>query len=221
MYFCWPGLTNGVDIEDQPLVKALRKVGNPTDIKGLTNLFEETIFDAFRSAGGNRTWREITFDRAGFANEVLGVLRQDPSGSPTIEAALDNIRLVITHLELPEALRDAITKPEIARLNKEAAELDGEAEKIKLAKAGEGRAIARKAMLDAIGENVQVQSLLTLEQMAQGTSNTIFFLPSDIAAAFENIMRKGTDLAGILGGLGFDEEAVKKIIEALRSQGVK
>ena len=217
MYFCWPEPKTGTAITEQPLAKTIKKVSDPTDIQGLIDLFEETVFDAFRVIGGGKTWREITQERKNFANEVLNALNDEDS-DPIKEAALANVRLVITHLELPTELHDSIVKPEVERLKKKAAIQEGEAEKIRIQKRGEGDAYAREKLIKAIGGNIQVQSLLSLEQMAKGTSNTLIVIPTDIAAAFENIVKRGIDLTEVLKGLNLDNETIDKILKAYQAK---
>ncbi|PIP26199.1 MAG: hypothetical protein COS71_00175 [Candidatus Moranbacteria bacterium CG06_land_8_20_14_3_00_40_12] len=192
LYFRWP--------EDNSLLQTVKIVANPEDISSLNNLFEETILNAFRSAGGCVTWREIVRDRKDFSAKVLNNLTNDLS-DPINQACIphNTINLVIKHVNLPEKLETAITDPEIARLEKEATITRAEGERKKRILEGEGFADARKLLYKAIGkepESIQKEVLLTLREMAQGTSNTILFqIPSQITDTLGDVFGKG-DIAG-------------------------
>lgn len=183
LYFRWPKTF-------EKLRETLRIVGNPQDIASLTNLFEETVKDAGRATGGKKTYREINSDRKAFAQEVVATL-VDEKEDPINQAQLDYIRLVIRHIEWPKELRDAITKPEIARLEKEAYITKKEGEQRGIELIGEGDAYAKERLFKAIGkepENLQKEILLTLREMAKGTSNTILFsIPSRVTDVLEEI----------------------------------
>lgn len=209
MYFRWP--------EDERLIASLKTVGSPENKEALTNLFEETALDAFRSEGGCVTWKEITQDRKKFADNVLRALTDELS-DPVNQAGLpkETLRLVIRHLELTKNLEESITKPEIARMEKEAViekangekaklTLEGEGTKQKFILEGEGKADARKKLYDAIGKepaDIQKEVLLTLREMAQGTSNTILFpIPSEITDVLSEIFGKKS----VAGKINFEK----------------
>jgi regulator of protease activity HflC (stomatin/prohibitin superfamily) len=182
MYFRWPDT-------DEELISALRAIGT-TDLQNITDLFEETVLDAFRTVGGGKTWGEITQERKGYAAETRQSLLDEPE-DPLKIAAFSDFRLAIKHVELPPGLLESLTKPEIARLEREAAKEQAEAEKIRIIGQGEGIAKARKMLFKAIGDepaNIQKEILLTLREMAQGTSNTILFpIPSKLTDVLEEV----------------------------------
>jgi regulator of protease activity HflC (stomatin/prohibitin superfamily) len=190
LYFRWP--------ENNNLLETVKIVATPENISSLNDLFEETILNAFRSAGGAVTWREIVKDRKEFSAKVLEALINDAS-DPINQARIprENINLVIKHVNLPEELEEAITKPEIARMEKEATITKAEGEKKRLILEGEGFARARKELFKAIGdspESMRKEVLYTLREMAKGTSNTILFgIPSEITDSLGNIFNEGGD----------------------------
>lgn len=220
MYFRWPETNTG-------LINALKVVGNPENVEALKNLFEETVLDAFRSVGGSLTWRELAQDRKKFAQTVAEELINEDA-DPVKQACLENVRLVIINLELPEALRNAITEPEIARMRKEATIEEADGIKQKIIREGEGHADARKKLFEAIGkepDGVQKEMLLTLREMAKGTSNTILFgIPSQITDAMGNIFG-GKDIGfdnirKIFPGLT-DDQIIKAIQKMINKAGGK
>lgn len=224
MYFRWPTGDN--------LLETVKIVGNPENKDTVRDFFEETVLDAYRSEGGRVTWREITQDRKTFSDDVTAALIDEPS-DPLNQARIpqESVRLVIKHLELPKNLEEAITKPEVARMegeafktksefegegNKKRTILEGEGSKEKIMREGEGKADARKKLYEAIGkepENIQKEVLLTLREMAQGTSNTILFpIPSEITDVLSDIFGKGTakglDLKKIMDSLSVDQKSL-------------
>lgn len=197
MYFRWPE-------NKKCLITALRVVGNPEDKNSLKDLFEETVLDAFRSVGGNLTWKQISQDRKRFA-QTVGKELENEKADPIKQACLQNVRLVIVNLELPEGLRNAITEPEIARFKKlatirtaegekERLRQEGEGNRHKKEQEGEGDAYARQKLFAAIGKepaDLQKEILLTLREMAKGTSNTILFpIPSKLTDILEDVFGK-------------------------------
>lgn len=195
MYFLWPDA-------DEALIKALRALGT-TDLSEIANRFEESILDTVRTVGGGKTWGEIVQERQKFAQEVRDAL-SDEEEDPINIADLQKIRLAIKHVELPLGLLDSLTKPEIARLEKKATITKAEGDKQATILNGEGIANARKKLFAAIGkepEDMQKEVLLRLSEMAQGTANTIFPIPTRILDVFEGAFgskTKGFDLENLL-----------------------
>lgn len=227
LYFRWP-------CSDE-LVKVLRAIPNAEDIEKVKNLFEETVLDAVRSRGAEYTWKEMVGDRKGFAADVKRSLFNDPD-DPLVQAGIGEgtTRIVIQRVTLPEGLEGAISAPEIARLNAEAdvkkAEgerkaigLKGEGERSAIKSRGRAEAEVRKILFDAIGKDpdrLVLEQLLTLREMAKGTSNTIF-VPSEVASALAGI-RKTLDSASferMLKSAGLEESLIRKITDGLKSKG--
>ncbi len=187
LYFRWA--------ENEDLLETVRIIDDPTDISALTSLFEESVLDAFRTRGGDKAWREIVQDRKNFATEVLSDLLDEPA-DPLVQANIPraSMRLAIKHMKLPEKLQEAITKPEIARMEKEATITVAEGKRDGIILEEQGIAQARRILFDAIGikpEDMQKEILLTLRKMAEGTSNTILFpMPGEIASTLEKIFGK-------------------------------
>jgi uncharacterized membrane protein YqiK len=222
-YFEWPDT-------EAALISAIKIVGNPEDKESLKDLFEEPIRDAQRAIGGSKTWKEITQSQKTFAQQITTELCNEPN-DPINQAHLKNPKLVITEVELPSGLADAITKPEIARLTRDATEVTAEGEKTKRTKEGEGNASARKALFEAIGnepENIRKEVLLTLREMAQGTSNTILFqIPSQITDTLSEIfgnmpIEKNFNFRDFFSRLSESQKAdLLKIVETMTATGGK
>ncbi len=98
-------------------------------------------------------------------------------------------------------------------------ELEGEGKglKKKHTLAGEGIASARESLYNAIGtskENLLKEALLTMREMAQGTSNTILFpIPSGLSDMLSETLGKGGSVAGNID--------LKKIIDGLSEDQLK
>lgn len=181
-YFRWPATNDG-------LIKALRAFGT-TDLSEIADRLEESVLDTVRTVGGGKTWGEIAQERKKLAQEVRDSLG-DEAEDPMKIAGLDDIRVAIKHAELPKDLMDSLTKPEIARLDKKAAITRAEGDKQATILSGEGIANARRKLFDAIGkepEDMQKEFVLRLSEMAQGTANTIFPIPTRLLDVFEGAL---------------------------------
>lgn len=195
MYFRWPTTNEG-------LIKALRALGT-TNLSEIADLFEESVLDTVRTVGGGKTWGEIAQERKKLAQEVRESLGDEEEDPINIAGLLD-IRIAIKHVELPKDLMESLTKPEIARLEKKATITHKEGEKQGIILVGEGIAVARKKLFAAIGkepEDIQKEILLRLSEMAQGTANTIFPIPTRILDVFEGAFgskTKGVDFESLL-----------------------
>lgn len=179
VYFRWPKT-------DEGLIKALRAFGT-IDLSEIADRLEESVLDTVRTVGGGKTWGEIAQERKQLAQEVRDSLG-DEEEDPMKIAGLEDIRVAIKHAELPKDLMDSLTKPEIARLEKKALITQKEGEKEGIMRVGEGNADARRKLFDAIGkepEDMQKEVLLSLRDMAQGTTNTIFPIPTKLLDVFE------------------------------------
>lgn len=206
LYFRWP--------ENDDLIKTVRVVRDPENIEFLKNLFEETVLDTFRTVGSSKTYREIMKDRKAFAEEVRTALL-DEVADPVNQAGIpgETLRLTIKHVHLPQGFEETLSQPEIQRVKMVASGFEAQATEIKLegegkglkkkrALEGEGIAIARKLLYDAIGtekENLLKEALLTMREMAQGTSNTILFpIPSGFSDMLsETLGKKGGTASSI------------------------
>lgn len=219
LYFRWP--------ENDALIKTVRVVENPEDIASLKNLFEETVLDTFRTVGSSKTYREIMKDRRALAEEVRTELLNEEA-DPINQAGIpsETLRLTIKHVHLPQGFEETLSQPEIQRVKMVASSFEAQATEIKLegegkglkkkhALEGEGIASARESLYNAIGtskENLLKEALLTMREMAQGTSNTILFpIPSGFSDMLsETLGKKGgtassIDLKKVIAGLSDDQ----------------
>jgi hypothetical protein len=199
----------------------------------LTSLFEEVVLDDVRNIGGQRIWVQLARDRKGFAEAINHSLREvakDASGNPVegniiIDSQIQQPTVAIDHLEIPKELLASLTAEEIAQLEKTATITRAEGEKRKRQLEGEGTADAKSKLLDAIRaqpENLRIQSLLTLEQMAQGNATTIFPIPTDIMNTLSDVFgkEKGHTPEQLIRMLtpSQREAALKLLTEALKPQ---
>jgi len=223
--FRWPHL-------DKDLLTCVKLLPNPQDIAELTSIFEEPILDHVRNAGGKKIWVELARDRRGFAEEVRKSFLEhiesahdaDTSNTGNIitDSHIEDPVVAIAHMDVPQALLDSLTAEEIAQQEKSAVIIKAEAEKQKLVLEGQGKANARKTFIDAVGthsQGMQVQSLLTLEAMAQGQATTIFPIPTDLMNQLSSVFGKpiGLDPKDLMQMLSptQKQELAKLLAEAL------
>lgn len=172
------------------IIKCVKHLPNPTNMKKLKNIFEEPILEHVRTVGGHRVWKELTRDRAKISKDIFESWEKDEK-SILKKVNLLFPKVILDHLELPPELLKAMDKPEVARLEKIATITGAEGKKRELELEGEGKAHAHKKYLDSIGEkieNIQKEVLYTLREMAQGTSNTILFeIPTAVTGVMDNV----------------------------------
>lgn len=197
--FRWPHL-------NQDLINCVRLLPSPQDLPALTSIFEEPVLDHVRNSGGKKIWVELARDRKGFAKEIQesfkGKIESDneennrnknDEGNIIKDSHIEDPVVAISHIDVPQALLDSLTAEEIAQQEKSAVVIKAQAEKEKLVLEGQGKAEARKTFIDAVGEHpkgMQVQSLLTLEAMAQGQATTIFPIPTDLMNQLSSVFGK-------------------------------
>jgi len=198
--FRWPH-------NDNHLIECVRLLPEPHDIPKLTSVFEEVILDHVRNVGGKKIWVELARDRKGFAQGVRESFMDTiatannadakNNGNIITDSHIEDPVIAIAHLDIPQALLDSLTAEEIAQQEKSASVIRAEATKQTLVLEGQGKAEARKTFIDAIGSHprgMQVQSLLTLEAMAQGNATTIFPIPTDLMNQLSNMFGKPAGL---------------------------
>lgn len=112
-----------------PLIKILR-AGVPTDDKGLQAWTKESVEGAVRLAFGQITWKQAAEDMHTVNAEVERIFKDDDNTLVRAGFREPGIKLVVSKIVLPPALEKALTKPEEARLEAEAAVKDAEAQAI-------------------------------------------------------------------------------------------
>lgn len=210
LYWFWP--------QDEKLLnRTIKVVANPLDENGLKDVFQEPTLELVRSVGMNFNWEEFIRERSLFNAAITTALDNDQS-HPIKQAGLNQPRVIITRVTLPAGLEESISAQEIARLNKMAAiqqaEAEAQATKIKKIAEGEGAANARKEMgkaeadakrrdgtatafsrkklFEAIGENRDLETLLRFAEAAQGPSNTLWVLPTQIVDVINRSLGRAT-----------------------------
>jgi|GEM_PF-6449828 len=142
--------------------------------------------------------------------------------NPLIQLGLDVERLSLSvedvNLSDPE-LAKKLDEQERARLDSEAKRINATAERFRLEEEGTGVANARKAMIEVIKENPDLELMLSLREMAKGTSNTILYqLPHGFEERLGNILG-GKSPKDFLAKLSQDDwkiilDKVKNLTEA-------
>lgn len=129
-------------------------------------------------------------------NETLEL--QDMEGkSPFVQFGLTDVAYTVEDIDFTDKdLKKAISAPEKARLEADAKRREAGGTRDQTIEEGKGSAKAREMMIDVIKQDPDLEVLLSLREMAQGTSNTILYqLPS----AFEDRIRN------MLGGQNVGE----------------
>lgn len=183
--------------------KTIRRVGDPYNKEKLKDLFEEPTIDAIRSVGGSKLWRMIALDRKKLAEETVITL-QDEENDPIKLAGLTNVKIILAHMKLPTGLEEAITKPEIARLEgaalrtAKAAEADG-IKKTRGAANDMERDRIKKVNAEIAGNpsKERMELVYAFREMATGPNNTMLVLPPEIAATLSNILGTKKNIGSI------------------------
>lgn len=214
------------------LIKSV--INLPAGRDELINLFEEPVLDQVRTVGGDEVWINLVQRRAHFAKQVLASIKKDEDGVLSkllFESGLDNsVQIAIKHLVIPEELKKAVNAQETAEQERAGTVISADAERQKLELEGQGRAQAKKKLLDVIREhpeNKQAQALLTLIEMAQGPATTIFPLSTDLTNVLGQTLGRGksgdTNLDAALALLTASQrqEILKRVQDMLKPGGVK
>lgn len=180
-YFRWPQTR----VE---LFECVKQLPDPQDTRGLTDLFQEIILDETRSVGCRMNYIELMRDRAGFARLITQSVSQGQASQLLVQTGIDvSARVVIDHIDVPQETLDAIDDEEAARLRAEGTIRTAEGQKKALKLEGEGRAAGIEALKAQGPEAMEYESLRTLREMAQGSSNTIFFPFEGLKKLFSNL----------------------------------
>lgn len=112
-----------------PLIKILR-AGVPIEEEKLKGWTEEAVVGALRLAFGQITWMKAVKDMKAI-NGIVGENFKDADGA-LIKAGFreKGIKLVVAEIRLPKSVEDALTLPEKARLEADAAQKVAEAQAI-------------------------------------------------------------------------------------------
>lgn len=198
--FRWPH-------KSEDLINCVKLLPSPDNTSALISIFEEPILDHVRNAGGKKVWVELARDRKGFAEEVRKSFLEHvqsahdsdkaDTGNIIVDSKIEDPIVAIAHLEIPPELLNSLTAEEIAQQEKSADIIRAEGEKQKLVLEGKGKAEARELFIQAIGkqpEGIRIQSLLTLEAMAQGNATTIFPIPTNLMDQLSDVFGKSKGL---------------------------
>jgi len=174
--------------DDDSIKKTIEYLGDPPDINRLVDLIEEPTLTMLRSEGKEMCWLQLMIDRDFVSKRVLEKISKNASNPLTL-STLKNTSLSIKHLDIPEKLLGSINEPAIQRILMEASKSEAERERILRAGKGKGDAEARKAIFKIAKEHPELEQLLTLREMAQGQSTTIF-VPKELLNALESYTGK-------------------------------
>lgn len=112
--------------------------------------------------------------------------------SPFVKFGLTGITLSSSNVDFSDAeLQKSISNMEKSSIEATTKKIDADVEAYKIEKTGAAEAAARKAMIEVIAKEKDMETLLTLREIAKGTSNTILY---QLPRVFE------TKVAELLGG---------------------
>ena len=155
-------------------------------------MFEELVLDAQRAQASHMTYLHVLSERKKLADNVRQEILGGPSSKMFEETGLaPTLSVVIQHVDLPEDAQKAIDDEEAARLKAQAVIRTAEGTKQSLILEGQGRAGAIKPIKETGREGLEIQALHTMEQMAKGTSNTIFFPIEGVQRLMSNFLTGG------------------------------
>lgn len=135
--------------------------------------------------------RLFLYEFTEISDKDKGWLKDDQfAKSPYVQCGLENVSLAAEQTKFTDdEINKAVSAAEKSRLNKQAKKLDAEANAYEILKKGEAEATARQRMVDVIKNNPDLEVLLTLREMAQGTSNTLFYqLPSGVENKLRDLL---------------------------------
>ena len=182
--FNWPA-------DYKELLQCVKLLPSPEKIEDLTDIFHEIILDEARGVGSKMTYIEILSERKQFAQKIRDAVVKGDASELLIKTGLKHsTQVVIDHIDVPKETLDAIDDEEAKRLQAEGVRREAEGKRDKQKLEGEGFAAAYKAIKAEGPEAMQLESLRTLREMAQGTSNTIFFPLEAIQKLFGNFLKK-------------------------------
>jgi regulator of protease activity HflC (stomatin/prohibitin superfamily) len=156
-------------------------------LDALLAYFGPSVIAAVRRSLGGLSWvecdRGITESDKTLSECVLEDLARN-ANNPVDRTRLRNVRFEFKNFTLPEELNKAIRAPQVAEYEANATKIRAGGEKERRKLEGEGDALARKAIyavIHEIDEGIVMETLHTLREMAQGTSNTILYgLPPQV-----------------------------------------
>lgn len=199
MYFSWPtdnadDLIKCIKEAPHPMLPGENAITRAEKIEGLLNYFGPSVIASVRRSLGNLSWIECDQGVSDQEKKTLSECVLEDLGknanNPVQRAELRHVRFEFKNFTLPEELNKAITAPQVAEYEATATKIRAKGEKKRLALEGKGKAKARKAIyavIDAIDDGITMETLHTLKEMAQGTSNTILYgLPPQVA----NVLKK-------------------------------
>ncbi len=174
------------------IFNCVKLLPEPDNTAKLTDLFQEIIMDETRSVGCTMTYLEIMQKRVQFAEQITVAMKQRGASQLLVDTGLDKTaKVVIDHIDIPEEARKALDDEEAKRLQAAGVVREAEGKKQKLKLEGEGRGQAIAAIKKEGGDDaLQFESLRTLEEMAKGTSNTIFVPLDGLKSMVEKILNK-------------------------------
>ena len=109
--------------------------------------------------------------------------------SPFATIPMKNVSFVIEDLIFSPSFRESITAAERANLDADAKIIAAQAEKTRKAKEGEGDAAARKAMIEAIKTDKDLETISALKEIGKGQGHFIFALPDAVQKLLNKIGR--------------------------------
>jgi len=201
LLFHWP--------TDKRLFEVVERIPNPYDEENVIRLIRSPVREMSREVTSRLTWRQIVdnpdqiIDKT--VEERLKKINEESQGQDLenqhiiVRLHLVNVRIIITDVEPPNRLTDAVTEEEIAALEAAAMIKRAEGKKESDAKIGEGQAEAIRKKREAL--NTDKPTYVKTTTTPEGVDLQIFSVPDE--------------LSEILSGTKKSSRGIKKTIKGL------
>ena len=110
--------------------------------------------------------------------------------NPFTKIGFKDVSFVIEDINYSDEITIAISEIEKSALKKQSIIKEAEAEKEKKVLLGEGEAIAREKMLEAIKKSPELEAINALKEIGKGQSNFIFPIPKEFMDLIGNLYKK-------------------------------
>lgn len=180
----------------------------------LKTMLSEAVVDIAEAVGGRMNWRELFRNKQTFEQEVQAEIAKLPAESIIKAGRLQNPRILLVQVLLPDDLEKAITAPEVAKLSAagKVAEAKGDKEAAILRGKGEAKRIQEVytaiAGPDYKKVGADLRKIEAIEKLASGPSNVIISVPeiSEILATarplLDRLLSKSSKTGGKTGKAG-------------------
>lgn len=208
-------------LHPEAVTESGKKLKSKPKSEPVTESGEKTVEDE------NHNLFLFSFDEIKEFEDERWIKEKNLEKSPFVQFGLEKVVIAIEDIDFTDDdLQKAVSAPEKARLNKTAQELKAKADSFTLKREGEGKAHARKKMLEAIQQHPDLEVLNTLKGMAQGETNTMFQIPSFLENGITKLLGNKNDIMTMFNDMEpedrkFFQEFIASTISKRKAKGGK